>query len=365
MTRLWSRIRRPVKREGAASYLLVTLLSFGASVSLTRMFLAATGYPQIASGELHVAHVLWGGLFLFGAALLPLIYANRWVYLITAGVAGAGVGLFIDEVGKFITNSNDYFYPLAAPIIYAFFLLTVLLYGRVRQPPHRSARAELYRALEILEELLDHDLDEAERADLIERLNYVSDEADRPELAQLSRSLLAVVGSDGLTLAPERRSPFWKFVDRIAVLEKDYLTGMRARFILAGGMIALGLSSLWRMVTFLRPATAANLIAELVALGRLNSSTGLAWFSAQLTLQASVGFLLLLAAALLIIGRERMGIDLSYLSLLLSLVGVNLIVFYFDQFATISSAIVQFALLMGIIRYRQRFLGPVRSSGNP
>ena len=130
MNHLFSYIRKPVERQDAGRYLLLTLLSFAASVSLTRLFLYLTGYPQIGGGTLHIAHLLWGGLLLFIAALVPLIFANRWVYTSAALLAGAGVGLFIDEVGKFITRTNDYFYPPAAPTIYAFFLLTVLVYHR-------------------------------------------------------------------------------------------------------------------------------------------------------------------------------------------------------------------------------------------
>ena len=43
---------------------------------------------------------------LFIAALVPLIIANRRVYLVGAILGGIGVGLFIDEVGKFITAGN-------------------------------------------------------------------------------------------------------------------------------------------------------------------------------------------------------------------------------------------------------------------
>src|ERR687884_1588523 len=160
------RIRRPVKRESAELYLMVTLVSFAGAVILIRLFLELTGYPQVGNSELHIAHVLWGGLLLFVAALLPLIFANRWVYKAGALLAGVGVGLFIDEVGKFITQNNNYFYPAAAPIIYAFFLLTVLVYLQVRRPRSRDARAELYRAFDKFEEVLDCDLSTEKRADL-------------------------------------------------------------------------------------------------------------------------------------------------------------------------------------------------------
>jgi hypothetical protein len=43
-------------------------------------------------------------------------------------ISGVGVGRFIDEVGKFNTQNNDYFFPTVAPIIYAFFLTSVLIY---------------------------------------------------------------------------------------------------------------------------------------------------------------------------------------------------------------------------------------------
>src|SRR4028119_1992848 len=122
------RMRKPVKRKNAEQYLLFTLLSFATTVILIRLFLSLTGYPQVGNNTLHIAHAIWGGLLLFIASLLTLILANRWINTIGALFTGAGVGLFIDEVGKFITQDNDYFFPAAAPIIYTLFLLTVLLY---------------------------------------------------------------------------------------------------------------------------------------------------------------------------------------------------------------------------------------------
>ena len=50
-------IRGLLKREGAERYLMLTLVSFAASVILIRLFLNLTGSPQVGTGELHIAHV--------------------------------------------------------------------------------------------------------------------------------------------------------------------------------------------------------------------------------------------------------------------------------------------------------------------
>jgi len=65
--------------------------------------------------------------------------------------------------------------------------------------------------------------------------------------------------------------------------------------------------------------------------------------------------LLLLAAGLLVAGKERFALGLGYLGLLLSLTTVNLLLFYFDQFSTIVLAAAQFVVLLTLLYYRRRF----------
>jgi hypothetical protein len=346
MKRIVSRVRRPVKRESADVNLLLTLLSFAASVGLTRLFLELTGYPQLGGGELHIAHVLWGGLLLFIAALLPLVWANRWVYRAGAVLAGIGVGLFIDEVGKFITRTNDYFHPAAAPIVYAFFLLTVLVYYRVRRPSQRSPRAELYRALDALQELLDHDLDVHERADLERRLRTIVGQRQEPAFAELAEQLLDYLHDETIRLAPPRDTRWDRLVRWAAAWEDRIFTADRMRAALAGALLALGLWSMLSLYQVVTPPLAASHIEALVLGGRLGTSIELAGFSTRLALEAAVGILYLLGSV----------------GLLVALTTVNLLVFYFEQFSTIITAGVELVVLLALLRYRSRFSVSVSES---
>lgn len=358
MKRVVGDVRRPVRREGADTFLLLTLLSFAASVSVTRLFLEVTGYPQLGGGELHIAHVLWGGLLLFVAALLPLVYSNRWVYRWGAILAGVGMGLFIDEVGKFITQSNDYFHPAAAPIIYAFFLVTALVYQRVRRPPQLSARAELYRALDSLQELLDHDLEADERAHLIRRLQYVADQAGHPNLRKLAQQLLALLMDDGLDLAPRQMTRLDRFLERIQTWEARHFSEGRVRAILVGALLGVGAWALFSVYRSLTPGLAGARFRDLFLGGVLASEVQLAWFSARMALETVVGGMLVAGGLLMGMGRREQGQGLAYLGVVLSLTTVNLLAFYFDQFSTIVKAVIEFSLLLGLLRYRGRFVLP-------
>lgn len=353
-------IKHPVQRNRAELYLLITLVCFGLSVALTRLFLDLAGYPQIGNSELHIAHVLWGGLLLFLAVLVLLLFANPWVYPVGAMLGGVGIGLFIDEVGKFITQSNDYFYPWAAPIIYTFFLLTVMVYLRVNRQREHDARTEMYHALDLLTEVLDHDLEPSEHEQLERHLSEIQKSTDNPDLSRLASLLLDYITGSDVHLAPEHPEAWQRATEWVALFEEHWFSRRKMRWVILVGISALGVLSLLQLGMVVRiqqtPDALSRALLDLISAGQVKGLQGARWFAAYTTVQGSIGLLKLVSAFLLVIGRERSGINFAYLGLLMELTAANLLAFYFDQFSTIFFAIAQLIMLLVIIRYRDRFL---------
>jgi len=353
------KLRSPVRREEAPQYLLLTLLSFAVSVTLTRLFLTLTGFPRLGTGTLHIAHVLWGGLLLFLASLLPLLLANGWAHILSAILAGAGAGLFIDEVGKFITSTNDYFYPPAAPIIYAFFLLTVWIYIQFSKPPARDPRTSLYRVLEGLEEVLDHDLEDRELSDLVARLRVIAGQERDPALVRLAAALLKFLESESVALAPSRPGLLRRVQSALGDLESRRLGQDPFRIALAGGLAALGAMQIVGLLRLVLALPAADqleaILINLVRDSHVSSLQAMYWYSARLALEAAVGVILVVSAGLMILRRKKAGISLGVIGLLLSIAAVNPLVFYFDQFSTILPASIQFLWLLLILRFQRKY----------
>jgi hypothetical protein len=352
--------RTPVQRRHASEYLLITLISFGFSVGATRLFLEITGYPQLGGGELHIAHVLWGGLLLFIASLLPLILVNRWGLQLSALIAGLGIGLFIDEVGKFITQTNDYFYPAAAPIVYVFFLMTVLLFAQIRSSRKSSIRTEMYHIIEDFEEVLDRDLSDEEYRKMIEQLDVIIQKEDSTPLVELAKHLSSYLRMNQSVVVPEDPGLYLRIRNRLLDFERSYLNKKRLRVILIIGLLAWGIWALVSPVGFLvlsRDAAQLQIFLDQLISDRLvRTAGGLNWFEARVLLEGGAGVVSVVAAFLLLIRSEVKGIWTGIVDLLVTLTVVNPLVFYFEQFSSLIAAFFQFILFVLLLRYKQRFL---------
>ena len=357
--RLWS----PVRMEAADSFWILLIVTISITVIVTRVSLELAGYPQIGDATYHIAHVLWGGLLMFVALALPLTLANPYIPWITAICGGIGAGLFIDEVGKFITQRNDYFFPLAFPIIYSFILVCVWLTLRLRAFRRPDTRTQLYHVLEELKELLDNDLDPLEHAELRDKLVHVVANTTDVEERILAEALLSFVQNRRLRLA---QSP--NTIEQAWLRTRAFASKAPPRVIVRTFLVVCfgynAFNALFALVAFAGLAWEGGRSALRDAFGSSIIVSGKAEYvvnnpilsGVQVVTIIIVGLLALGAAILLMGGRDRLGLRLGTISLAISLVIVNLLSFYFNQIYALLSALGQTTLLLIAMLYRWRFL---------
>jgi len=140
-----------------------------------RLFLYLTGYPQLGGDGLHIAHMLWGGLLMLGATVLLLTYLNLSIKRFAAIIAGLGFGTFIDELGKFITSDNNYFYKPTIALIYIIFIVLFLVFRTLHNRRAFSEAEYLSNSIELLREETVHKLDPEDKW----RILYYLQHSDR------------------------------------------------------------------------------------------------------------------------------------------------------------------------------------------
>jgi hypothetical protein len=159
-----------------------------AAILVIRFFLALTGFPQLGGKGLHIAHMLWGGLLMLVSLVLLVALLGRWIQQIAAILGGIGFGTFIDELGKFITSDNNYFFQPTIALIYMIFVLLFL-----------SAREIVARAAFSQREIVANALDQVK--EVVLQNGAPSTAANAAIDAELVRQLRASGSSEPLVVA--------------------------------------------------------------------------------------------------------------------------------------------------------------------
>jgi hypothetical protein len=339
------------KRAGAENYLLITVVAFALTVVAVRWYLEFTGYPKVGGGGLHVAHMLWGGLLLVVGALLPMLFVGRRAMQLSAVATGVGVGLFIDEVGKFITESNDYFFAPAAPLIYGALLLLVLLWLVVRRRSGGSPYDALQAAIEAQRDGVDGRLTADDRDRVVERLRRSRSDLppDEGALAGRLTTLLESSQIDALLIPGG-----WIARGGARTLLERLLPSIVERV-----LITIGLA--W--ATFLAVLTTVFLLTIDLdeALAAIPDPTGPTavptdpfWWLLLAGTSILVGIVSAVAVVLLLRGDLHRGTSIGMAAMLINLVATAILTFYVAQFEAVTSTLVRVILLALIIDYRGR-----------
>lgn len=140
------------------------------SLLLLRFYLYLAGYPQIGGGSFHIAHMLWGGVLMLIAITSLLSFIGYRVQHAASFVGGVGFGVFIDELGKFITKNNNYFFRPTIGLIYAIFCAIYLSFNFISRKRQFTSEEFQLNALRQLEEAVVAKMSRAEREACFELL---------------------------------------------------------------------------------------------------------------------------------------------------------------------------------------------------
>ncbi|MEU5943537.1 hypothetical protein ABZ807_31235 [Micromonospora sp. NPDC047548] len=319
---LLCRASRLVRAPDTTGHLWAFVLSGIGTVLATRAYLELTSYPKLGGGSLHIAHVLWGGLLMAAGLCVAIAFLGRSARAWAAVLGGIGFGLFIDEIGKFVTTRTDYFYQPAAGLIYLVFAGLVLLVGWSRGRGTPSPQERTAAALQLALAGVTSGVSEAERAAALRSLR---DSADPVDVAIL-RLLVAVPARESRWGAARERTLQRVRAAADRLLTRRWPVVLAAVYLVVQPVVTLTGAALEHATGEL--ARAPQRGADLVVIG------------------ASLATALLGVRGGLLLRRERQrALRALHLALLVDLLFAQIFKFTVNQFAAVSALAVNLMLL--------------------
>ena len=313
------------------------LIAAVTTVLVIRTQLWLTNYPQLGGGGLHIAHLLYGGIFMAGAIGVLLMYLGRGPRRPAALLGGIGFGFFIDELGKFVTEDNNYFFRPAAGVIYLVFIAIFLI---IRSLARRGGLSDEERAANAIYLAIDaaHGrLHEHDRARAVELLRGADDA--HPVLAAMRNLLIEL---DGLPSPPPRWYERWA-----ARASELYVRATRWAGFGPLLTVVFGVYALVGFITLLTTMLAAG-----VALG--GDRIGLVSGSDLSFLHVATSCCYAVSTAFIVIGLTRVRRDrlAAYhwfeRALLVSVLLTRVFLFVESQFGAAAGAFLDIALLLAV-----------------
>lgn len=182
-----------------------------------RIYLKFTSFPQIGSGPFHIAHILFGGFFMLASIIGFMTYLNNDLKSYWSMLGGIGFGTFIDEIGKFITRDNNYFFQPTFAIIYVIFILLYLIYKSIGHNQKFTNEEYLINSINLLEDFELKKFDIEEKEDALEYL-ALTDQTN-----PLTSQLIKLFSESG-PLPPEKLNIYQKIMRRLRSIYRFFLS---------------------------------------------------------------------------------------------------------------------------------------------
>jgi hypothetical protein len=297
-------------------YLEPFLISAVATMLLTRFYLNVTNFPQISAGQLHIAHLLFGGVFMFIGIVLFAAFLNQPAHRAGAVLGGVGFGFFIDELGKFITADNNYFYEPTISIIYMVFILMFFGFKFLDKQHRLTSKEYLLNALEITQNLALYERDKHQKRTAINLLKKAG--PSEPFVKDLMLMLEKYLPESG-----NEKDIIDNTVDEVSTIYHKFVSHKYFTTVAVIVFVLASLFGLYRIITIVAPYLAnPNQKPTFSQLAELISTA--------------------LSTALVIMGCARIlknrleAYELFKMSLLVSIFLTQVFTFYRDQLAAIT-----------------------------
>ena len=309
------------------------LIAAVGAILAIRAYLAATGYPQVGGDGLHVAHMLWGGLLMLVSVVMLLSFLGRHIKFMAVIFGGLGFGTFVDELGKFITSDNNYFFQPTVAILYALFVTLFLVFRSIARPRDLSPSGYLANALDATRDVV---LCGSDDGPARERALGLLEHCDpRDPLVAAVRDVLAASPEPSVEQARAGR-----LTGPMRIARRAYDAFIRSRGVRRAVVTVFVLHALGAVVS----ATVLVVSDPGFALRRPEVSIG----------EAAAGLSSFLAAALAVIGAARLRASTlaAYRwfkrSTLVSIFLVQFFAFYREEFVALTSLAVSIVYLTAL-----------------
>jgi hypothetical protein len=325
----WQRF--PVRNAEFGQRFELFLVAAVISVLGIRWYLAATGYPQIGGQGIHFAHVLWGGIFMLLALFIHSAFLNRSLHRAGAICAGIGFGTFIDELGKFITSDNNYFFQPTIALIYVVFILIYIIVRIIYTRHPFTPREALANCLSLMADAVAGRL----HADQKRRTLELLESADQAEpLVQQVRAFIERAD-------PQARMDMGSYFRIRSALHSMYRFMIRHRwfrYLMVSGFVA---NTLWQLLTV------SDIIIDLPLASFDRASEGSTFVSAAQAIS------LLASGLLVVVGLCRLpesrldAYRWFQRSVLVQILVTQVFVFYDSQLGAIGGLLINLLVYVG------------------
>ncbi len=345
-----------IRREKASDLILNMMIWSVATILGMRAFLFLADKPMIAFGSWHIAHMLWGGLLMLLGFLLLVVFTGRRVMDIAVALEGVGWGLFVDEIGKFLTRDNDYWFRPAIIFIYVSFILMFILYKYLNRYKDRSTENKLFGLIDSLEEIVNDDLEINERKLFIKKADEIMEVIKEGDIRTITQTIKGVL---------TKRKPIGDRLSWRTIVESSFVKSLdhllTKKFVQVGLWVYAAYWAVNKMIDTVMIVGSGDRLAQLTQIFvgyeiSYNADVYMIWLKIIFDTLAAVCFAM--GAGLFWTKKRNMGLRYFRVGFLVSIFLSSIFKFYFEQF----SGVFDFGVSLMGYSILNRYIGNVAAA---